>query len=303
MLGEIFYWVFNMSITASVTGLVVLILTRIRLFPRKAAVWLWAIPFLRMTLPVGMSVEYSLMTLMSELGTKTVTVYEEVKVPLTTMNHIGAAATYFPITYEVNLLEELFNTAGVIWLAVSIAVLLTVTVIYITTLCELRGAVHLRENVYISEKITSPAVYGIFRPRVILPAAYADRDNELVLLHERMHIRHLDNLWRLAALIITSFHWFNPLSWVFLRCLLSDIELSCDARVLSRIGGDRAKEYALTLIEAKRGRTVFASAFGGARIRTRIENILSFRKMTALSFWAFSMLLAVVFYILMTNAA
>ncbi len=300
MLGELFYWVFNMSITASVSGVVVLLLTRIKKLPRTFAVWLWIIPFLRMVLPIGLSGKYSFMTLMSKLGTKTVTVYET-ELPLTIMNHIGAADSYFPITYEVKFFKELFDTAAVIWLAVTVAILLSMAAVYITTVREMHDSVPLRENICISEKITSPAVYGILKPRIILPASYADRDLELVLLHERMHIRALDNLRRLAAFVITAVHWFDPLAWVFLRFLLADIELSCDARVLSVIGEDRAKEYALKLLESKRGSAVFASAFRGAGIRRRIENILSFRKITALSLAFFILFVAAIFYLLLTN--
>lgn len=35
--GEIFYWVFNMSIAASIAGLVVLLIGRIRRLPRRIA--------------------------------------------------------------------------------------------------------------------------------------------------------------------------------------------------------------------------------------------------------------------------
>ena len=48
MLAEIFYWLFNMSIAASVTGCVLLLLRRIRWIPRRVTAALWAIPFLRM---------------------------------------------------------------------------------------------------------------------------------------------------------------------------------------------------------------------------------------------------------------
>ena len=111
------------------------------------------------------------------------------------------------------------------------------------------------------------------------------------------------NLWRILAFLIVAAHWFNPLCWVFLKLLLTDLELSCDECVLARLGDNRAKEYALSLLESRQGATVFASAFGGAKIRTRIENILSFKKLTWLSLAVFVALIAVVFYVLFINAA
>ena len=80
------------------------------------------------------------------------------------------------------------------------------------------------------------------------------------------------------------------------------MELSCDECVLAKIGAVRAKEYAISLLEIKQGTTVFASAFGGTKIRTRIENILSFKRLTWLSIVAFEALFVIIFYILLTNA-
>ena len=89
---------------------------------------------------------------------------------------------------------------------------------------------------------------------------------------------------------------------MFLRALLADLELSCDERVLVKLGANRSKEYATALLECRQGPTVFASAFGGARIRTRIENVLSFRKLTWISLVVFVALIGIIFYVLLTNA-
>ena len=129
-----------------------------------------------------------------------------------------------------------------------------------------------------------------------------DKDIELIILHEKMHIRRADNLWRILAFLIVAVHWFNPLCWVFLKLFLEDIELSCDERVLVKLGEHRAKEYALSLLESGQSVTIFASAFGGAKIRTRIENILSFRNITWFSLAVFVSLIVTIFYVLLTNA-
>ena len=175
-------------------------------------------------------------------------------------------------------------------------------VTYLTTMLEIKDSTHFRDNIYLSEKVVSPAVYGIVNPKIILPMSYKDKDIDLVILHEKTHIHSIDNLWRMVAFVITAVHWFNPLCWIFLKCFLADLELSCDERVLSKLGTDRAKEYALSLLESRQGTTVFASAFGGAKIRTRIENILSFKKMTWFSLTVFIALIGAIFYVLLTNA-
>ena len=292
-----------MSITAALTGLLIMPVRLVKRIPRRLTAFLWIIPFLRMTVPLGLDSPYSLMSLLSKLTTKTVVVFQPTdKISFSMMNSIMAANAYFPITYKVNILENIFRVASVIWAVVALAIILMLAVIYFTTLYEIKDSKHLRDNIYLSEKVTSPAVYGILRPKIVLPASYKDRDIELILQHEKAHIRGLDNLWRTVAFLIVAVHWFDPFSWLFLRAFLTDLELSCDERVLVKLGAARSKEYASVLLDCKQGAAVFASAFGGAKIRTRIENILSFRKLTWISLVAFIALISVIFYVLLTNA-
>lgn len=303
MLQEVFYWTFNMSITASVTGAVIMLVRMIKKIPKRIGVFLWIIPFLRMTLPIGLNSPYSLMSLLSKLTTKTVVVYQPTdNMSFSMMNSIMAADTYFPITYRSAELKNIFGAASVVWIIVTLAILLMLAVTYFTTVYEIKDSAHLKDNIYLSEKIVSPAVYGIVRPKIVLPLSYKDRDIELIVLHERAHIRSCDNLWRIAVFGIAAVHWFNPLCLLFLKVFLEDLELCCDERVLAKIGAERAREYASSLLESRQGTTVFASAFGGAKIRTRIENILSFKKLTWFSLAALTALVGTVFYVLLTNA-
>lgn len=303
MLQEVFYWIFNMSITAALSGVIIMFVRLVKRIPRRLTVFLWVIPFLRMTFPFGLNSPYSLMSLLSKITTKTIVVYQpDNDITFSMTNYVMAADTYFPITYKLDVLENIFRVASVIWIIVSLAILLMLVVTYFTTIYEIKDSTHLRHNVYLSEKLISPAVYGIVKPKIILPASYKDRDIALVILHEKTHIRSFDNLWRIIAFVIVAVHWFNPLCWLFLKRFLADLELSCDERVLAKLGADRAKDYASSLLESRQGTTVFASAFGGAKIRTRIENILAFKKLTWLSLAVFVALIGIIFYVLLTNA-
>ncbi|MBE6765255.1 MAG: M56 family metallopeptidase [Ruminococcaceae bacterium] len=304
MLQEVFYWIFNMSITAALTGTLITLVRSVKKIPRRLSVFLWVIPFARMVFPVGLNSPYSLMSLLSKTATKFVTVYQPTDdMSFSMMNSVMAADTYFPITYKTNILEDIFNIASVVWLVGALIILLILAVAYSAAFYEIKDSMHLRDNIYLSDKAFSPAVYGIVKPRIILPASYKNRDVELVVLHETMHIQSIDNLWRLSAFAIVAVHWFNPLCWLFLKLLLTDLELSCDERVLAKLDdNNRAREYALALLESKTDRTIFTSAFGGAKIRARIENILSYKKLTIFSTAVFIVFIGIIFHALMTNA-
>lgn len=303
MLKDIFYWVFNMSITATVTGLIIMLISLIPRLPKRFSVILWGIPFLRMALPVGLNARYNLMTLLSKFTAKTVIIYqpsEETAFSMT--NFTMAADSYFPVVYKVNLLDSVFSVAAIVWVAVASVILLILIILYYTTVRELKDAVHLTDNIYLSEKVTSPGVYGVIKPKIVLPQMYVPEDMRYVVMHEKTHIRRCDNFLRIAALTLTAIHWFNPFAWLFLKKYMSDSELACDECVLAKLDAHGAKEYANMLLNAEESKNTLVSAFGGAKIYTRVKNILSFKRMTYLAAAAFFLMIAGIFYTLLTNA-
>lgn len=304
MLAEVFYWIVNMSILAGFTGLIVAMLRKIPRIPRFAVYLLWLLPLIRFWIPFGPVSQWSLLGLISRFTTRTVMIWNEPGVPEFSMsNSIQAADSYFPIVYKSDTLEDVFAVGSVIWVVIAAAAILTSIFLYAVTKRELRDARHLRGNIWQSGKITAPAVYGIFRAKIIIPDFVTEQDLPYILAHEKVHIRRRDNLWRVIAIITACVHWFNPLSWIFLKWFFTDMELACDSKALRVLGEDRAKAYASALLACAAGKSVFASAFGGARTRVRIENILSYKKLTVLSTLAFGALIAAVAFVLITNAA
>ena len=162
---------------------------------------------------------------------------------------------------------------------------------------------HIKENIYRSDKVLSPVVYGIIRPKIILPMDIAGADMEYILKHEQIHVRRRDNLWRVVAVITACVHWFNPLAWVFVRCFFTDMELACDAMVLKKLGDDDKKSYASALLTCSAGKTWYASAFGGGKTRLRIESVLSYKKLTFASGLCFAALFIAIAVTIITNAA
>lgn len=293
-----------MSIAGAVTGTVVLLLRRVKAIPRRAFVFLWALPLLRFFIPFGVGSRYGLMSLISRFTSRSVVVYEaKGELSFTMMNHVMASNRYFPIEYKTDILADAFHIAALIWAVIASAIIIAFCIIYFTTLGALKNAEHFKENIYFSDKIDTPAVVGVIRPRIILPLSCRGSDLTYILLHERTHIKRGDNLLRIIGFICAAIHWFDPLVWVFLRCFLSDLELACDEGVLAGCGEDEKKKYALALLDFKESKNAFISAFGGAKLKVRIENILSFKKMTFVSAVGFSLFAAVIAYLLLTNAA
>jgi beta-lactamase regulating signal transducer with metallopeptidase domain len=291
-----------MSIVASLMGLIVMLIRKIKFIPRRVSVFLWIIPFLRMVLPVGLNSPYSLMSVFSRL-TRNVTVFKPADdISFSFSNTIKAADSYYPLTFKSNVLGTVFTVTGFIWIVAMLALLIALTLIYVSTKKAVADAVHFESNIYFSDKVDSPAVYGILKPRIVIPESFKGKDLVHIIRHEKTHIKRLDNLWRILGFITASVHWFNPLSWVFLKAFLNDLELACDEMALAGLEKDERKQYAMTLLESSQSKSILVSAFGGAKVRTRIENVLSYKKMTAVSAAGFTLLILVIICTLITNA-
>lgn len=56
----------------------------------------------------------------------------------------------------------------------------------------LKEAVLWKDNVWVCDYLPTPFVLGVFRPKIYLPSCLKPEDAQLVLAHEREHIRRLD---------------------------------------------------------------------------------------------------------------
>lgn len=304
---EIIYWIISMSILGTFTCTAVLLIGCIKKIPRRAVMVLWALPAIRLLFPVSLGSKISWLNIFGKYAPRIVEIpdsglSELVFSEFTMMNAVQLADEYFPARFENSGVEGFFDVTGIIYVIVAAALLLTAVTLAVMSRAELRNARHLKDNIYISENLLSPAAVGILRPRIILPEYLADGDNEYVLMHERAHIVRHDNLYRALAVFICCLHWFNPFIWLFLGRFLETLELACDENVLARCGEEKKKEYAKAIIGCEEKRTVFISSFGGARTRVRIEKILSYKKMSLLSAVCLALFILAAAVVLLTNS-
>lgn len=143
-----------------------------------------------------------------------------------------------------------------------------------------------RRNVqlFVSDQISTPMTYGVIHPKVVLPKGIDCSQNlEYILMHESIHIKRMDALWKILILTATSIHWWNPLVWVMMILANRDLEISCDEEVLSRWGAQKRTQYAMTLIqlaEQKNSFSPFVSGFGKNAVQERIVAIMKYKKVS-----------------------
>jgi len=95
-----------------------------------------------------------------------------------------------------------------------------------------------------------PAVMGILRPEIVVPAWLLDAsadEQRLVVLHEREHVRARDPMLLAAGCVAAALVPWSPAAWWMLLRLRAAVELDCDARVLR--GGVARRTYGSLLID------------------------------------------------------
>ncbi|WP_442683681.1 TonB family protein [Stenotrophomonas sp. JC08] len=88
-----------------------------------------------------------------------------------------------------------------------------------------------------------PAAMGLLRPMIVLPTGFEQRysplEQQLVLLHERIHLQRGDIAINAVLALLQCLYWFNPLLLLAQRRCREDQELSCDERVIAQMAGVR----------------------------------------------------------------
>ncbi|MEM6793377.1 MAG: M56 family metallopeptidase, partial [Acidobacteriota bacterium] len=138
----------------------------------------------------------------------------------------------------------------------------------------IRSAVRLLET----PEIEGPATCGgVARPAILLPPGFFDSllpaQQRHALLHELAHLRRLDSIWLLVAQILAAVHWFNPLIWLALRRFRSDLEMACDATVLTRLAAEDRRGYGRTLLEVGVQPTLAATLMPGFAVASKQQLI------------------------------
>lgn len=111
--------------------------------------------------------------------------------------------------------------------------------------------------------VSSPMLTGFFRPCIVLPSVeIAGKDFYFIALHELMHHKRLDILYKWLVQITVCLHWFNPMVYWMSREITRACEFSCDAAVLAKVGTAQAPDYGKTLLDAMASVRTYRESFG-----------------------------------------
>lgn len=300
-MDDVFLKLVNLSISASWLILAVLVL---RVVLKKAPKWvmplLWGVVALRLvclfSIESALSLIPSAETIPSEIVTETrePVLYEQATLDIATNPTLPSAAEV-PVGVSRQQAQVDFNIYSVLWLAGMAALLVHALVSAGKLKRKLATAILLRDNIYESEFVDSPFVFGVVKPNIYLPMHMDEGTAAYVIAHEHAHLARRDHWWKVLGYLVLALHWFNPLVWVAYILFCRDIELACDEKVVKGLDGAARADYSQALLSCaapKRAVAACPLAFGEGNIKMRVKSALHYKKP---AFWvAAAAVLAVV---------
>jgi hypothetical protein len=103
-----------------------------------------------------------------------------------------------------------------------------------------------------SIEVSTPALHGLFRPKLLLPRGFTTRfsaaELRFVFLHELAHLKRRDLWLNWLMAVLQLAHWFNPLIWFGFSRWRADRESVCDAMALEAAGEEHKEQYGRTIL-------------------------------------------------------
>ena len=264
MLESIFKSILDMSFEASFLIIAVLLvrilLSKFSKLFRKA---LWCLVALRLSLPFTFKSSLSLVP------------HESTYIPENGVPSIDNAAAITNNAFDWKILIPYA------WVIVCVVLLVYALFGFIKLKTSISDAVKFKDNIFQSEKVDSPFVFGILKPRIYVSYDIKGESLDFVLKHENTHIKYFDHITKIVGFAILCVHWFNPLVWVSYVLFCKDTELACDELVVRNMTEDKRKSYARALYEIGTNKpriTACPIAFGEVSIKERVKTAVSYKK-------------------------
>ena len=110
--------------------------------------------------------------------------------------------------------------------------------------------------------VASPMLVGYFHPCVVLPRAdVPEKEFCWIAMHELMHYKRRDILYKWLVQVTVCLHWFNPLVHWMSREIDRACEFACDEAVVGKMGYDHAADYGETLLNAMAAGGIYREPF------------------------------------------
>ncbi|RJE49274.1 MULTISPECIES: M56 family metallopeptidase [unclassified Dehalobacter] len=293
-LMTVFSTVVGMSMTASYVALgVILIRQLLKRAPKIFSYLLWLAVFFRLVCPGSFTSVFSFLNVIKPAMQPDALPEVLVMAGLGNINDAingtvnSSVGSTLPLVaaMDVSPLSMMMLLGSMVWMAGVMVLLIWNIFSYFKIAGKIKTATLLDASlpdIYETDQISTPFVFGFRRPRIYLPAGISPRELPYVLAHETVHIKRRDYLIKPAAFLVLIIHWFNPLMWFCFALMVKDMEMSCDETVIRNKGQEIKEDYSNSLLALAVQKNSFWQAtplaFGANNIKERIKNVIHYRK-------------------------
>ncbi|AKA68869.1 M56 family metallopeptidase [Clostridium scatologenes] len=309
-LQNLFFTVLNMNITASCVILFVVI---VRLFLKKApkifSYSLWIVVMFRLMSPFSFCSAISFLKPIFDTPKKIQYIplnvgniaQPKVQTDISGISVIiNKSVPSASVSTGINPIDITLFILSIIWF-LGILIMVSYGIIsYIMLKKKVSCAMLVHDDAFECEKIKTPFVLGIIKPKIYLPIGLVEEEKKYILKHEQIHIKRFDYIIKLFAFLLLCIHWFNPLVWMSFILMSNDMEMSCDEKVIEEFGNEIKKEYSRSLLSMAVDRKFISGsslAFGENNIKRRIKNVLKYKQP---AFWILCVGVVVIVVVSMT---
>ncbi|MDO9536485.1 MAG: M56 family metallopeptidase [Bacillota bacterium] len=275
-----------MSLTASYVALGVMIVRLLlRKAPKSFSYGLWGIVLFRLLCPFSFESPLSLIPRETAVIPHNIVFSQNPAIKIGIIDSTVNQSIYSSLptvnsAVSVNPMAVVMEIAAAVWL-LGIALLLCYSAVsYFRLKNRLSTATLLKEKIFETDRIQIPFVLGFVKPGIYIPTGLAQKELDYILEHEQIHIKRRDYLIKPVAFLALILHWFNPLIWVGYFLVVKDMEMSCDESVMKQSDRDIKKSYSNSLLtlSVKQSGLLSPLAFGERDVKSRIKNVLNYKK-------------------------
>lgn len=270
---------------------------------------LWAIVGLKCLIPISFESIFSFIPSaeffnLSDIYSHSFKINSGITIVDTFINNILGSRYYEGVTVPTGTMLTTVRVLSIIWIVGMLAFLLGSIISIFSLKKKLCTSIKYEKNIWQSDMITSPFVFGFIRPKIYIPFKVKNNDLQYIVLHEKEHIRHGDQFWKLLFYFIVFINWYNPLIWIAYKKFADDLETACDERATNCMSISERKQYANTLLGYTVNKTLVLGDqlyFGRENIKERIKNIIEYKEPSKIVVFISFVLLIIISIGLLTN--